>query len=539
MIYGPAENHQQHPEWFALHSGQRAYADLCWTEPSLVDEWVRLAKEYFTTNPTATMFPIVPEDGTGVCECPRCQKLVDWSPPDDGALGGNQRMGNLLFPVVNEVAGRVRAEFPGKCIGTLAYSMYLKPPWLVEKFEPNVAVMLCAMTPFMFDATYDQGVATFEQAWLNKGVKVYATWDYLNAHLFLTGNNGPCTPYVIPHLLAKRYGRLKGISRGGFYEAENGPGWSMTKLTHYGMDHLNWYVMGKLSWDPALDVDSLLDDYCKRFYGPAAAPMRRFWQVQEDAWVTRRDPLVWDGVCTSRWNHVYTPRVLRALFGLLDEARRLAAGAPDASYARRLGLISGEYATLRSCLVDNWQGYPADSRVPNGSFEILEAGVLTGWFFGDGANVTNAETLSGAGCLQLEGSESDASSGVLTLDPERDYLMSVWFKTRGAGNPDVEPAWPKLSVLGVPEGKAPPEPNSSLHPGRVEGATEVAMSVSRPGNSRDWQRMYVICRPGKLAQIRIRGAQGYTCWYDDVTVQELPRDWCAAAFGYPSYPDGP
>jgi hypothetical protein len=76
----------------------------------------------------------------------------------------------------------------------------------------------------------------------------------------------------------------------------------------------------------------------------------------------------------------------------------------------------------------------------------------------------------------------------------------------------------------------------SITPGKVANAAELAAHISRPGNDQEWQRMYVVCRPGDFAQIKLRGAQGYMCWYDDVTVQELPDNWQQTAMGYPSYP---
>ncbi len=419
MIYGKEENHKLHPEWFAIHNGKRDRVDLCWTEPTLVDEWTRLAKEFFTKNPTAKMFPVMPEDTNGVCECERCQKLVDNSPPREGvnSIGGNQKFSNILWPAVNEVARRIRVDFPDKFIGCCAYSLYLKPPWNVAKFEPNVIVMFCAMTPFMFDSMYDKGMIDFEQGWLNRGIKTFSNWDYMNAHMTLMGNNGPYIPFVIPHLLAKRYSRLSGISRGGFYEAKNSPDWGLSTLTHYGMDHVNWYVLGKLSWDPTLNVDTLLDDYCKHFYGPAAAPMRNSWQLQEDQWTNRKDPLIWDGLCTSRWNHIYTPKVLRAMFATLDEARRLATDTSDPNYLKRLDLISGEYAVLRSCLVDDWKGCPKDSKVTiwrlwRSRFGPAEGPVPHRW-----RERCDLSGALGQRSLQLSGSESLASSDIITLDP--------------------------------------------------------------------------------------------------------------------------
>lgn len=539
LIHGKKQNHEDHPEWFALKNGERHPVALCWSEPGLTDEWTRLAREYFTKHPEAAMFSVMPEDENTICECPRCQAKVDWSPPHEGPgspIGGNQLLTNLVWPVVNEVARRIGPEFPDKLIGNCAYMYYLKPPIAVSKLEPNVTVMTCAQTPMMWEAgVYGSAIRTFEQGWINKG-GVLSTWDYLNHHGYSWGTSAVHTPIVVPHMLADRYKRVKGISRGGFFQADNGPGHASSSLTHYGMDHVNWYLLGKLSWDLSLNVDELLDDYCAAFFGPAAKPMRRFWQIQEDRWRSRQDIVVWQDGLLFRWNHVYTPRIMREMFASLDQARKLAADADDLAYLKRIERIAGEYDILRSCWVDEWKGYPANALVGNGSFEEEISNLPSRWHFDSGARTSTEHSLSGKRSLRLEGKEAYALSDVIKLEPDRDYFIAAWFMTEGSGDPEIEAACPKLSVLSVSNAEAEPAGRSESTPGRVRGAEEKWSTIARPGSD-GWHRMYIICKPGEHVQIRLRGAQGYTCWYDDISIEPLPQDWLSKAIEYPSYPD--
>jgi hypothetical protein len=538
LIYGNPENHKNHPEWFALVNGARSQVDLCWTEPTLVDEWVRLANEYFTKFPDAKMFRVVPEDGSGTCECARCQSRIDQSPPHigDGPIGGNALLGNLYFPTVNEVARRLAVSHPDKLVGALAYSTYLKAPYLLEKLEPNVRLMFCAMTPTMWAGSgYFEPIAQFEKTWLAKGAKSFAVWDYMNPHLFVTGgNNGLYTPYVIPHLLGRRYSRLKDVANGAFIEAENySP--ELVKLSHYGMDHVNWYVLGKLTWDPAADVDAILKDYSEKFFGPSATAMRRFWDIQEAALTNRRDLIQWDESPT-RWNHAYNPDVLRRMFAALDEARRIAQEKGEERHRQRIDLIAGEYAILRSCLVDHWKPDPKllDS-VPNGSFEKKKDGKPVDWETTPGVALASSPVLSGKTSLRLEGAEAMAISSPISLMPGRDYRFSVWFKTEGNGDPDAPGARPRLSVLGGDSSPSHPTWRGDGIAG-IALAPAVSSSIARPGNDPDWQRLYVISRPGPEARIRLQGAKGYTVWFDDATVELLPEGWQSKAYGIPNYP---
>lgn len=49
---------------------------------------------------------------------------------------------------------------------------------------------------------------------------------------------------------------------------------------------LNLYFRGLLCWNPDADVDAELEAFYPAFYGPAAAPMKRYWSAIYDAWKT-------------------------------------------------------------------------------------------------------------------------------------------------------------------------------------------------------------------------------------------------------------
>jgi hypothetical protein len=44
------------------------------------------------------------------------------------------------------------------------------------------------------------------------------------------------------------------------------------------------YVTYRLMDDPALNLDTLLDEYFTRLYGPAAGPLRMFYETVEQAY---------------------------------------------------------------------------------------------------------------------------------------------------------------------------------------------------------------------------------------------------------------
>ena len=117
----------------------------------------------------------------------------------------------------------------------------------------------------------------------------------------------------------------------------------------------NLYLRGRLMWNPDEDVDALLDDFYRRFFGPAQAPMRAYWNAIFDAWrntlITEHEFFVAPAI--------YTPGLVERLGGLLAQAE--AAVAPLSSarqlsrneqlYLERLRFVRLGYETLKSYIL--------------------------------------------------------------------------------------------------------------------------------------------------------------------------------------------
>ena len=79
---------------------------------------------------------------------------------------------------------------------------------------------------------------------------------------------------------------------------------------------INLYLRARLLWNPKEDVDALLDDFYARFFGPAAGPMKKYWDTIFKAWqdtiVTEHEYFVAPAI--------YTPDVVEKLGTYLREA---------------------------------------------------------------------------------------------------------------------------------------------------------------------------------------------------------------------------
>lgn len=109
---------------------------------------------------------------------------------------------------------------------------------------------------------------------------------------------------------------------------------------NFAMHGLNLYIASRLAWDVDLDVDLLVDEFCRKFYGPAAEPMRQYWQA-----IDRQQALTRPGsnvhLVVARRQGLY-----EELFGHLDRAVQLAVDSPqryrDRVQFARDGLLWGQ-----------------------------------------------------------------------------------------------------------------------------------------------------------------------------------------------------
>ncbi len=115
----------------------------------------------------------------------------------------------------------------------------------------------------------------------------------------------------------------------------------------------NLYLRARLLWNPAEDVDALLDDFYTKFFGPAASPMKKYWDTIFKAWentiVTEHEYFLAPAI--------YTPDIVEDLGVYLREAeasvQELASRAGHLSrneerYLQRMRFMRLAYTVLQS-----------------------------------------------------------------------------------------------------------------------------------------------------------------------------------------------
>ena len=276
-----------HPEYLALVDGvrdtdnkcaSRGGGSLCYSAPGCKEAVAALIIKFFREHPEHNCFPLVPGDGYWrTCECENCLKRYD--------INAEKRdPGKFSFHVwdfVNEVAKIVGKEFPDKYVGCLAYESFLVPPKEIGKLSPNVAVMFCKNRSTMASPAYAKAMHERVEGWKEKVSTGLFTWDYY-LHCWKPWRE---LPVFFMHTIQNdiQYEMSNGFS-GEFIEAESWKGGDKPCVTYPATQHLNIYVTGKLYWNPDLDMDALLDEYYRLFYGPAADAMKKFISTAEGYW---------------------------------------------------------------------------------------------------------------------------------------------------------------------------------------------------------------------------------------------------------------
>ena len=336
---------ESHPEYYAQIDGKRDFnitgnppGNFCLSEPGVLKQFVADIRDYFDKHPEVPLFSVMPSDGyVRICECPECQAQVDEE------LGDRGRFSNYVWKFVDAVAREIYKSHPDKLIGCCPYSTYFLPPDRVERLSPNVRAMIC----YARNNPSAERWSTYQEtvkAWRQRVTHLYR-WEYYCWNLssyFMRG-----IPVFFPHRIAEDLRFLKGISQGEFIEAETWRARSEEerKVHNPGLNHLNWYVTGKLLWDTSLDVDHLLDEYYAKFYGPAHEPMRAFWALAEQLWMSDVP-----GRDTKLFEVVYTEDQINKLLSYLEAA--ISETEADSLERNRVELIWAEFAPLKELVAN-------------------------------------------------------------------------------------------------------------------------------------------------------------------------------------------
>lgn len=312
------------PEYQSRNPRTRG-SQLCYSHPKLVSQVAGMARDYFDGKgelpdgwkAAGDYFALVPDDNMNLCNCPSCEALLgDRSAGKTGFFSSGE-MSVYWFSFVNAVAREVRRTHPDKYIATLAYWAYAVPPAFA--LEPNVSVAPCLHTCYYpVHPEMKENDLKFYREWRRKATAPMFLWVYYHHPMEpALINRWKCFPHIMVHETAQAMRGFIADGVKGIFECGE-------------QDQLEQYVMARVWDDPTVDVDALIDEFFRLYFGAAGDSMKQFYLLLEriacdpanyPAPYHRRDGIDWK---KAAWERLGTPERMERLGSLIEAAGRTA-----------------------------------------------------------------------------------------------------------------------------------------------------------------------------------------------------------------------
>ena len=341
----------EHPEYYALYKGRRVgkNAQPCLTNPEVFDVMAANIEKAMAEKPECQ------NDNDAYCTCENCRRI-------DEAEGSP--MGSVLT-FVNRMARR----FPDKTISTLAYWHTRKLPKTIRP-EENVHIMLCNI-----EANRGLPIETDDMS--RDSREELLAWEAVCPHISLWD-------YCIQFRnLVSPFPNLRVIPKNIRFFLDHNVKmlFSQSNREYEGeFSALRGYLLAKLMWEPNLDADAVIREFCEGYYGPAAKAILTYIDEVHDAmeaaggslsifggpldakdsWMdeahyARYNALAEEALAAAASSNVYLPRVRTAVMpiwyagivlGYGDRQTRLERIRNFAAQARKIGLEKVEEWTI-------------------------------------------------------------------------------------------------------------------------------------------------------------------------------------------------
>lgn len=277
-VHAREEVKKAHPEYYTLVDGKRDTAESgkpCLSSPGLREQNVKYVRAMFDKMEIPVV-SVMPADGyVGMCQCDLCKGKET---PERGSFG---RFSDYVWSYVDAVGRELLKTHPDRKIICVAYGASVLPPLKLEKLSPNIIVCIAQQRASFYEKERREWMDELRRNWLAKlpaGAPQLCIYEYYlhprqeRAYAFL--------PVYFPHAIAEDLRSLKGVSMGDYIEV-----YREADLKAFGVNALNLYVTSRLWWDASLDVDAMINEYCRDLYGPASEEMKAFIAYGEAHWM--------------------------------------------------------------------------------------------------------------------------------------------------------------------------------------------------------------------------------------------------------------
>ena len=251
-------------------------ANPCLTDPVSIRAAVEYARQRLDTEPGIVSISLTSVDSEFFCDCPNCLKA------------GNVSARMLQF--ANAVAGELQKDYPGRFrLNFLAYWVTHEPPDPMVRAEPGVRIMFVNEGDHLKPLEYPELPEVAQRSRNNtRELRYFTGWQR-------TGGLVGVYEWWIPSCGSEPWQSIPWYS--GETALKNLRFWHRHGIRYmcyetYGFEKkpdpypLRWplhYVGARGMWNPQVTAREVLSEACRKLYGPAAEPMRNFYQTLEQA----------------------------------------------------------------------------------------------------------------------------------------------------------------------------------------------------------------------------------------------------------------
>ncbi len=325
-------------ENYGIVNGKTNYKVPKLTYEGLKLDLVNYLNKMLQAFPQLKYAAITPPDGWG--DMDEKDAAAGWNKQKErGRLG---RFSDYTWNFIMDVRKRMMKTHPDLKFITYAYSSNKLPPEKPERIPENVTVCFC-QTSSQFMLPQSKNDLKIRDEWLKKmSNKDMLVYEYYYEHAPYRGF--PPIPVIFTKFMQQSFSGMYDRCRLGILVCIS---WDYQSkqaiLRRPGLSHLMLYLHNRFCWDRNLDLQAVLDEYYKLFFGPARAEMKEFYEFAESVWI-RPEPRE----ITAAGGFLKPADVTR----YFDILKRAKAKAGDSIYGKRIDLIASEMEPLKR-LFDN------------------------------------------------------------------------------------------------------------------------------------------------------------------------------------------
>lgn len=345
------------PESYGVVNGKIDYSVPRLNNEGLRSDHVKYLEAVLQEFPQLEYVSITPNDGWGTMD--DRDVAAGWNKAAErGRLGA---FSDYTWDHIMAVRERLMKNHPDLKFITYAYISNKLPPTKPEKIPDNITVAFCQSTSqFMTPESRDD--LKIREEWLEKiGPGKMFVYDYYYEHA--PNRNFPPIPVVFSDSMEKSFAGMYGRTGLGTvvciawdYES------TKAVLRRPALSHLMIYLHNRLLWKRDLDVKAVLNEYYEKFFGPAQAEMKEFYEFSEKVWMRpgAREISIAGGFLKQA-----------DVDGYFEILHRAKAKAGDTIYGQRIDLFLSEMEPLKTLFANmERKGAPLEGFQTKQAFKI-------------------------------------------------------------------------------------------------------------------------------------------------------------------------